>query len=143
MRLLECTRQPDVKDCLKSLGLSRKDLDAPVQFMYRTARDFLYSDDRWSQIERYTEDTTFDPHRAMLMASVLDLTIKTGDRSMNKAKIYTSMKNSMFFACDVNLHQVPNGTAVAVLDNLDQVMISCSSSTELSTKSRMFIGQNT
>jgi hypothetical protein len=105
----------------------QKGIDAPIQFFHQTAQDFIHKKDKWSQMVRYTQDTAFDPHRALLMASVLELAIRTADRSTKNEKVYSTVKTAIMYAYHLNLHQIPNPTETAVLDKLNQIMVFWSS----------------
>lgn len=104
----------------------QKGPDASIQFLHRTARDFLYNSDIWNQMLGYTKDIAFEPHRSMLRASVLDLAIKTADLSTKSDNIDKTVTSAMLYAYYTNLHQTSNELEISYLDNLDQVMTSWS-----------------
>jgi NACHT domain len=96
--------------------------DAPIQFLHRTARDFLHNEDKWSQMLQYTQDSAFEPHRALFIASVLELAIKTMDGSTSSGEIYKIIRNAMLYAWHMNFHNIRNDRETGFLDNLDQIM---------------------
>ena len=111
--------------CAGLLEVPRFERDGPkavIRFHHRTARDFLYDSGRWSQMSGYTNGMAFEPHKALLMASVSDLVIMTADRSTRKLTIYNAATNVMFYAHYTNTHQIYNEMETPVLDILDRVM---------------------
>ncbi|PMD19918.1 hypothetical protein NA56DRAFT_574848 [Hyaloscypha hepaticicola] len=68
---------------------------APIQFLHQTARDFLQQDDVWSEILGHAKCMGFNPHKAMLKASVMDLAIKSTEKSVGYKEIYGTVKSAM------------------------------------------------
>jgi hypothetical protein len=100
----------------------QKGTEAPIQFLHRTAKDFLYNSDKWRQMLSHTENVVFDPHRSMLLGSVLDVAIKTAVHATSSEEIYRAVTNAMLFARHTNINQIPNESETSVLDNLDHIM---------------------
>jgi hypothetical protein len=87
--------------CAGLLEVPQFERDGPhasIRFHHRTARDFLHNDDRWNQILGYTNRTDFNPNKALLMASVLELAIITADGSASSDTIENTAANAMLYA---------------------------------------------
>jgi hypothetical protein len=53
----------------------QRGIHAPVQFLHRTARDFLESEGIWNEMTRHAMKSSFDPRSSMLKATVLSHTL--------------------------------------------------------------------
>ncbi len=78
--------------------IDQKGSDAPVQFLHRTARGFLYSDETWSKILRHTKDSVFNPNRGMLIGSILELALKNTAHLLKKDTLYSKAIDAILYA---------------------------------------------
>jgi hypothetical protein len=96
---------------------------APVQFLHRTARDFLEKDGTWNEMTRHANKASFDPRSAMLKATVLSLILHLQDElTTQKDKTLNNVKEAMLWAYYLDINGTTNETDVAVLEVLDRVM---------------------
>lgn len=100
----------------------RRGFQAPIRFHHRTAREFIYGSVRWRQMLDHTKDTTFDPHKVLFTASVLDLASKAANPSTESGEMYSTVTDALLYAYHINTHQIQNDTETLVLNILDQIM---------------------
>jgi hypothetical protein len=65
----------------------------------------------------------FNPHKAMLKASVIDLAIKSTEKSVGYKEIYGTVKSAMLYAYNINVNLIINETETWALDSLNKIMI--------------------
>jgi hypothetical protein len=114
-------------------------INAPIQWLHRTARDFLEQHDVWSGILQHTANTTFDPNLQMLKAYVLWIAAnnKTIFDSMKRSPISAAVSNAMLFAYLTKSHiETNNILKTALLDSLDQIMVEWASNHIAKTSDR-------
>jgi hypothetical protein len=54
-------------------------MNNPIQYMHRTARDFIERDDIWKRLLSRTVETDFNPHEALMKSSILQLSLIPND----------------------------------------------------------------
>jgi hypothetical protein len=107
--------------------------NCPVQYMHRTARDFLEEEERWKWFSSPTEGSGFNPHVYMMWChnfnlqwiSFLD---STDPARLTMAEVAT---RAIIHASYANTHSESHGAQVHILDNIDTVMTKSSSSRSL------------
>jgi hypothetical protein len=102
-----------------------------VAYMHRTVGDFLESNECWSQLLAYTDNSTFDSNVALMKSSVLwmaydcsrgyknDLCNGPVREQNSSATIKTSI--TMLYAYYANLHTESQESQIALLDGLDRL----------------------
>jgi hypothetical protein len=120
----------------------QRGIHAPVQFLHRTARDFLETDGIWNEMTRHAHKVSFDPtcRSAMLKATVLSLTLHPQDElkiqnnntiecveeamllKIRNDNTMECVEEAMLWAYYLDINGTTNETDVAVLDVLDRFM---------------------
>jgi hypothetical protein len=101
----------------------QRGLNAPVQFLHSTARDFLETNGIWDEMNRHANKVSFDPRSAMLKATVLSVTLDLqGQLTTPMHKTLNNVKEAMLWAYYLDINGTTNETDIAVLEVLDRVM---------------------
>jgi hypothetical protein len=106
-----------------------------VEYLHRTAGDFLAKDDHWSKISTQASAIEFDPNVAMMKASVLCLLTRQptlesdllidGSRRGPRTRDQTLFLAAMTFSYHAAKQTESHGLQEALLDIMDTSMHSC------------------
>ncbi|CZR69246.1 uncharacterized protein PAC_19146 [Phialocephala subalpina] len=71
---------------------------AAIQFLHRTARDFLENRQNWLEILAYTANTNFDPYASLLKAGAIWLAIRCSQTNTRSVEVCKIMYNTVLYA---------------------------------------------
>lgn len=110
-------------------------IHARIQWLHRTARDFLEQGDVWSSILQHTSDTTFDPNLYLLKASILWLQaqINSGHDDSTHSARYAPALDVLMYAYYAKDQTEANKTKTVLLEVLDRIMTGCVLRNEVET----------
>ncbi|KAE8450753.1 hypothetical protein EG329_005666 [Mollisiaceae sp. DMI_Dod_QoI] len=101
-------------------SFEQKGVDASVEYLHRTVRDFLEQKETWSQFIERTTETSFSPHVSLLRGCSFWLGLKTTTRS--HLEIESMALHAMFHAYHADVHSETRQIQVRLLDDLDCTM---------------------
>jgi hypothetical protein len=103
--------------------------NCPVQYMHRTARDFLEEEERWKWFSSRTEGSGFNPHVSMMWCHNINLHRISSLDSTDPARVTIAevATKAIIHATYADTHSESHGAQVHILDNIDTVMTKISS----------------
>ncbi|KAN0102275.1 hypothetical protein V8E51_012785 [Hyaloscypha variabilis] len=97
--------------------------DFTIQYLHRTARDFLEERRRWANLVAHTECTEFNPYVSLLKSCHLDLHwIFRNNSSAHSWQ--TAASNAMIYASYADQHTISHHTQILVLDDINNIITS-------------------
>jgi hypothetical protein len=93
-----------------------------VQYLHRTARDFIEGTRVWSVLLKLTATTPFDPNAAMMRSSILQLRVALSNTTRASSVDHETVISAMIYAYYTSRKsRNPN---VELLDSLEKILIS-------------------
>jgi len=96
--------------------------EATIQFLHRTARDFLENDKNWAEILQHTSKTDFQPDVALSKASILWLAIRCAQSQTTGEEIRDLVYTVMVYAHRVSKQGVDCKIETATMGSLAEIM---------------------
>jgi len=101
--------------------------DAPIQFLHRTARDFIYNDATWKEILDKTKSSKFNANRAGFNGLVLEIAFDSSSGAPSTKQLCRKTANAMLFAHQLQKEMEFTPDDSHTVDTMDLIMTNKSS----------------
>jgi hypothetical protein len=97
--------------------------DSIIQYLHRTARDFLENHSQWPKLVAHTQCTDFDPYVSLLRSSHLDLHWIFRNNSCSRSW-QIAASNAMIYASYADQHTMSHRAQILMLDDINNIITS-------------------